>query len=231
MARTMFHRIPGSAVAALTLLLFSAMAAEARALTQLPNPGQTGAHGARSAESAPAPGVILAGFERRHSLYRPRSIKRARSLHGSRHARASQRFLSKNSDRFHLRRQFRGQRDFSSSVNIRVLRRERAFQNPKIINSRSLPLVRGRAATSRSLIVVKPPIVLKPGRSRGGPDHRGVRVLRGAAPGPATPALLAKAPYKPVPLPVLKPSQEAPLEITGKKSATGPQKEYGFSAY
>jgi len=246
MTRTTIHSarraaiVRSSAFAALALLASSLLAEDASALTRLGAASQFGADTPQGAGSGAAPRVILAGGKRSQSLYRSRSVGRSQVFRstrhyplGSRHLKRSQRFQFKGAQRLNVPRQFRGRRDFSSTVNTRVLGRNRTLQNPNIINSRSLPLLRGRELTDRTLIRTQPNWF---GRSTV--DVSGVRVLRGDALMPDSQARLmdpgqttVQETANPAMPPARTLTEEAQSEAAEEEVAEAPDTGYGFSAY
>ena len=155
-------------------------------------------------EDGTSASVILAGSTRSRSAARARGFRQPHQLHGRTHAKRTQKFVFQGAKRFNLPRQFRGLRDFGSSVNTRLLRQDQAVQNPRIIIDRSRSLLPARPLASGKLITLVPAAEPE--------SEPSVQVLRGGDPVQQA----AKAEQKQTDKPAWVPA---------------PVKEYDFSAY
>ena len=187
---TLPRKVPQGALLVAAVFLLAATAGDAAALSRL-GPELEQPVPAQSAESGTVPRVILAGSRGGRSASRSRGAFRSRSVTrgqvfrssrhyplGSRHLRRAQRVPFKGNYQFNVPRYFRGRRDFSAPANIGAVNTPLDLRNPKIVNSRSLPLLRGQEFTRRSRIPSSPNWF-----GRGDRDDSRLRVLRGQAPG------------------------------------------------
>lgn len=169
MKRLQFQTLRGCAIVVLTLTATALGAASAQALTRLDAsltsgearaqafPGQVdfgplaADHGfGESLTGGAEPPLVLTGFKRsRSSFSRTRSFKKSRGFSGSRKFKGASRFAGPR--RFNGARKFNGARGFGSSIAKDLLRRDRGFQGPRALTSRSAALVRGSRLNSRNL--------------------------------------------------------------------------------
>lgn len=198
-----------SAVMALVLLAAPLAAERAEALTRLgPAPK---AMVPEMLAGTPAP-LILVGSTRSRNAARARGFRQPHQLHGRTHAKRTQKFVFQGAKRFNIPRQFRGLRDFSSSVNTRLLRKDEAVRNPRIINRNPAVLYNRPLASGK--LITPGAVAEPPGFSALPEDDPSVQVLRGDG------AVQQAAK-----------SLQAQQNVEHDNGAKAPPVEYDFSAY